>query len=482
VKGLLDRLRRWLHASGIALGRHEADRLRRWREDALLRRVVRNSGYLTSSNTVAAALSFVQGIFIARLLGVNGLGELTAIISFVTAVNVLLSFRMSEVVVRYLAPIQVPRISQNSEGEMEGGAIVKGAALIEAATSLVAFLVLVLLSGWAAQTFVKDPAAQPLVVFYGLIILSNLIFETSRGVLQAYGQFGRFAVINLSATILTFVIVLATALFIKEATVGLVLAAYVAGKTLAGVAVVVLAVGLLNQRIPGWTHAPLRAYGAWRGLFGFAVNTNLNATVNLFVRDNLPLYVAALTTPTQTGYFKLAQSLTNLLMLPIDPFIWPTYTEITHAISHGHLASARRLLKRVSAISAAWVLAAGGAMVLFGWWLIPLIYGAEYSPAYLGMVILLVGYGFASVFGWNRPLLLALGRPSFPVITSAIVGAVELVLLFSLVPKSGYLVAAALLSAYLIVSIAINVWRGATELRQRERLSKDTAGHEVSLS
>jgi O-antigen/teichoic acid export membrane protein len=468
-------------------------RLRRWREDTLLRRVVRNSSYLSSSNTIAAGLSFVQGIIIARLLGVSGLGELTVIITFVTAVNVLLSFRMSEVVVRHVnqalatplhsaaRPAEPPN-SVNLGGEMQAAAIVKGAALIEALTSLVAFLVLILLSGWAAQTFVKDPAAQSLIVFYGLIILSNLIFETSRGVLQAYGQFGRFAIINLSATILTFGIVLAAALFMKQATVQMVLAAYVAGKTLSGVAVIVLAVGLLNQRLPGWTRVPLRAYSAWRGLMSFAVNTNLNATVNLFVRDNIPLYIAALTTPVQTGYFRIGLSLTNMLMLPIDPFIWPTYTEITHAISHGHLASARRLLKRVSAISAAWVLAAGGAMVLLGWWLIPLIYGPQYGPVYPGMVILVIGYGFASVFGWNRPLLLALGRPSFPVITSAIVGAAELLLIFSLVPKSGYLVAAALLSAYLIISIAINVWRGTTELRERERASNDTADREVTVS
>jgi O-antigen/teichoic acid export membrane protein len=258
-----------------------------------------------------------------------------------------------------------------------------------------------------------------------------------------------------------------------------VLAAYVAGKTLAGVAVVLLAADLLNKRLPGWARVPIRVYTAWRGLMNFALNTNLNATVNLFVRDNLPLYIAALTTPLGTGYFKIALSLTNMLMLPIEPFIWPTYTEITQAISHGHLASAKRLLRRVSAISAGWVLAAGGGMILLGWWLIPIVYGPQYAPAYPAVLILTMGYGFANVFGWNRPLLLALGRPSFPVITAAIVGAVELALIFSLVPRTGYLVASALLSTYLIVSIAINVWRGANELRQRELSTKDTAGQEL---
>jgi O-antigen/teichoic acid export membrane protein len=464
-------------------------RLRRWREDPLLHRVVRNSSYLSSSNAIAAGLSLIQGILIARLLGVAGLGELTIIITFVTAVNVLLSFRMSEVVVRYLSPLLAAPLppkppSMQIEAEYEGGereaaAIIKGAAAIEALTSLAAFAVLVLLSGWAAQTFARDPALQPLIVFYGLIILANVVFETSRGVLQAYGEFGRFAVVNLSQTILTFGIIIISALVTERATLPLVVAAYVAGKTLSGISAVMLAAGLLNQRLPGWQRVSISAHSGWRGLMRFALSTNLNATVNLFVRDNLPLYIAALTSAAATGWFKVALSLTNMLMLPVEPFIWPTYTEITRAISQGHLASARRLLRRVSALSAGWVLVSGMGMALLGWWLIPLVYGRAYAPVYPAVLILLAGYGFANIFGWNRPLLLALGRPAFPLINAAVVGGVELALIFGAVPHYGYLVASALLSLYLIVSIAINVWRGASELRHRALSAPGTAGQET---
>jgi O-antigen/teichoic acid export membrane protein len=76
------------------------------------------------------------------------------------------------------------------------------------------------------------------------------------------------------------------------------------------------------------------------------------------------------------------------------------------------------------------------------------------------LLILLVGYGFASIFQWNRPLLLALGKPAYPVIVSFFVGLVELALIFTLVPQFGYLSLAAILSAYFVVSIGIIVWRG----------------------
>jgi O-antigen/teichoic acid export membrane protein len=436
------------------------DRLASWRSDPLLRRVVKHSSYLSSSNTVAAGLSFIQGILAARLLGVDNLGEITAVIAFVTAVNNLFSFRMSEVVVKHFAP---PLAAGRNE---EAAAVAKGAGMAEAGTSILAFLIMLLLAPWAAKTFIKDAEAAKWIVFYGVIILSNIIFETSRGILQSTHRFGQFASINLAQSILTFAIVV-VAFLTSTVSVPFLLAAYIAGKTLAGIAIIVMAVRALNENLPGWRRAPLRAFSGWRGMFSFAFNTNLNGTVNLFVRDNIPLYIASLTSTTGVGYFRIAMSFINLLMLPVEPFISPTYTEITRTIAEKNYTLTRQLLRRVSSLVAVWVAAAGGFIVLFGWWLIPFLYGEEYAPAYPTAVLLLIGYGMANIFSWNRPLLLALGKPTFPLVVAASVGAVELALIFRLVPLYGYLAAAAILSGYLFVSVGINVWRGLTEIRNR---------------
>ena len=108
-------------------------------------------------------------------------------------------------------------------------------------------------------------------------------------------------------------------------------------------------------------------------------------------------------------------------------------------------------------------------MALFGSWLIPFVYKPTSSPAYPAVLILLIGYGFANILNWNRPLLLALGMPGFPLGVAFVVGIVELGLTILLVPQSGYLMQAAILSGFFIVSISINVWRGLTEIRKRER-------------
>jgi O-antigen/teichoic acid export membrane protein len=217
----------------------------------------------------------------------------------------------------------------------------------------------------------------------------------------------------------------------------------------------------------GWMRTPLSLVRDWREIISFALNTNLNGTVTLIVRDSAPLFLAPFAAPAEVGYFKLALSLVNMVTLPIEPFIWPTYAEITETIAHAQWDATKRLLRRVSVIAAAWTLAAGGGLALIGWLLIPILYGADSAPAYLPTVILLIGFGFANILHWNRPLLLALGKPAFPLLASALVGAIEIILIFLLVPTTGYIGMSWLMSGYFIFSIGIIVWRGLAEIHRQ---------------
>ncbi len=96
-----------------------------WKDDRLLGAVIRNSGYLFSSSTIAMILTSVQGILAAVLLGPSDYGALGILILFATSVNRLLSFRMGEVVIRYAG-------SALERGERtQAAAVVKAAGLSE---------------------------------------------------------------------------------------------------------------------------------------------------------------------------------------------------------------------------------------------------------------------------------------------------------------------------------------------------------------
>ena len=436
-----------------------------WQRDPLLRSVIRSSGYLFSSNSVMAVLSMLQGILIIRLVGMEGLGVVTIITTLTSNIYRLLSFRMSEVVVRFLGS------ALEQQESTRASAIVRWAIIVESCTSIIAFLILIILSPWAVQIFGLNPGSQYLFVLYGIVLLGNLTYETSTGVLQSLRKFDRLAKINIVQSLLTAGIILIA--FITRQGVLMVLVAYLAGKIFTGLAVSFAAkVGLDGVLGKKWWRISNSLPGDQRELFMFAVNTNLNGTVNLLVRDNIPLLLGALRNQIEVGYFKLALSIINLVMLPVEPFIWPTYTEITRTIAARYWLLTRQLLRRVSLIAAVWTFLAGGFVAIFGNWLIPLIYKPSSSPAYPAVLILLIGYGFANILNWNRPLLLALGKPSFPLIVAALVGLVEIGLTLWLVPQYGYLMQSAILSGFFIVSISIIVWRGLSEIRTQEKVDR----------
>lgn len=429
-----------------------------WRSDPLLRRVVKNSSHLFSSSAVGALLSFAQGILAARLIGVPALGLVTTVITFASNINRFLTFRMSEVVVKRLN-------AALAEGRKDqGAAAVKAALFIEIGTSIAAYLVLLALSGWAAQTFAADFLSDPLTVtlfqFYGIILLTNLATETSTGVLQAARRFHWIARLNILQGLATAAIILYA--FVFQRGVYEIVLAYVIGKTINGLGLALLAqIELRSLLGADWWKTSLRLLPEKRAMFMFMLNTNLNGTVNLFTRDNFPLYVAWLLSSTQVGYYRLAQMLINFIILPLDPLIWPTYAEITQTIAQKQWDATRRILRRVSIITGSIVLAVGLGLALTGWFLLPFFYGQQAAPAYPVLLILLVGYGFASIFQWNRPLLLALGKPGYPVLIALLVGIIELTLMFTLVPSTDSMfLLAAIFAGYFVVSIGLTAWRG----------------------
>lgn len=427
-----------------------------WKQDNLLRRVVRNSGYLIAGNALS---TMVQSILSGRLLGILGFGILGAAIEFATNINRLFSFRMGEMVVKYMGQFM-------AEGRRDrAAAVFKAAVLLETASSILAYLLIVLLSPLAASLILKDAALAPLISFYALAMLANFALESSTGFLQAADRFRSQALIGFLQSLLTAGIILYA--YIAKGDIWLVMGAYLAGKAFNGLGLAAYAFWRARQVFgPGWWRASFRLLPPQREFWRFAWSANFSGTVTMVTRDSESVWISALAGPAAAGYYKTAKAVINLVTVPITPFITAAYPAINRAVAEHAWARLRRLLKRLTILSAAWTGAAALGLTLLGGWLITTFYGAGFAPAYPALLLLLVGYGFANIFYWNRNLLLSFGLPDYPLKVTAFAGAVKLLLTFLLVPRFGYLMEAALLSAFFIVSIGLIVRRGLKEINR----------------
>lgn len=433
-----------------------------WNEDRLLQSIIRNTGYLFSSNTITMVLGMVQSILAARLLGVAALGVLGTITVFASTINRLFSFRMGDLVVKYFGGYM------EEKDLPRAASLIKVALLTESVTSILAFLVLLLLAPIAAAIFAKDPSVTIWFRVYGVFILGSLIDETAVAVLHVTDHFRSQAILNLVQSILTALIIGAAFLF--EAGLPLVLFAYLMGKIVLGFGGVFLAFRSLRQVLgERWWRQPMAQLPPWPELARFAVSTNLSTTINLVVRDSEQLWVAYFLSPLAAGYYKIALAVVNMVVMPITPFISTTYPRISASVAVRKWEQLRSLLRRVTTISGVWTAAAAAGLIVLGRWFIQLMYGAEYLPAHPILLMLLVGYGFANVLFWNRPLLLAFGKPMVPFYAMAVFGLVKVVLAFFVVPVWGAMGEAVLLSGYFVFSVGWIVLAGMRELRRGEQ-------------
>jgi O-antigen/teichoic acid export membrane protein len=332
---------------------------------------------------------------------------------------------------------------------------------------VLAFVLIWFLAPLGAQFFVHDPNLADWFRVYGLIVLTNLIYESATGVLQIFDHFRIIAVTTAAQSALTLGIIIG-AVLLKQGLVAVVIA-YMGGKVLGSVVITLAAMRVARQAWgPGWWRTPLSLLKTERrSLLTFAFSTNLSSTISLISKDSEVLWVSAFLGTTEAGYYKTAMAFTNLLQIPISPLPKATFPELAREIARKNWENVRYVLRQGSRLAAAYSLPVALALLIFGRPIIQLTYGSAYLPAYPALLLLLVGYTFTNIFYWNRVALLALARPVFPTLVNFSGMLLKISLIFVMVPIYGYLAFAALLSGYYIYTVGIAAARVFIDLRAR---------------
>lgn len=431
----------------------------------LMQRVMRNSGYLFTGSTLSAAMSMLQGILAARLLGVQTFGVLGIITVFASVINRLTSFRMSELVVNYVGEFT------SRDEPARAAATVKAAAAAEAVSSVLAFGLISLLAPVGARYLAHDPSMVGLFTLYGSMVLAHLVVETSAGVLQYLDEFRLQAWVQVGQSGLTLALILAAVL--AKAGLSAVVWAYLVGKVAWAIAITISAwIAARRQWGPGWWRAPLSSiFDRRREMARFALSTNLTGTLTLVTRDSEVLWLGALTSPLQVGYYKVALAILNIVLIPVQPLISTTYREVAREVATRRWENVRYLLRSGSLIAAAYSLAAAGGLAVFGVWVVSL-WGSEFLPeSYLALLVLLPGVVVVSVFYWNRSVLLPLGLPEYPTKVTLAAALAKVVLIFLLVPRLGAVGMAISLGSFFIGSAVLLVWKTLREIQRKAALS-----------
>lgn len=428
------------------------------RSDASFTQILVNSGWLLSANVVGMLLNLVQGVLVARTLGVEEYGVLGLVMTFVTVINSFTSFRMGEFVIKFMSDAL-------ALGHKDEAAItIKVAMGIEASASILAFAIVFALAPLGAQWFVQIPEGQILIITYAIIILGNLVSETSTGVLQVFKQFQMQSIMTFISRVVSLLAV-GIAFLLGQGLWGILVAYLMSNLISASMLLVVTLVQTRRHLGSDWWHISINTMnGKWRSAANFAFSTNLSTTLSLVTKNSDLLWLGFFRSPAEVGYYKLATSLAGLVFLPVGPLGQTVYPQAAHYVALGEWAKFKNLLQKASLLVSIYVIPAGILVSIFSPWLISTFYGNQFAPAAIALAILLVGSAFANTFFWSRPALLVINLPEYPTKINVLIAVLKVIGVFLLVPTFGYVGNAVLLTILYLVGVTLSVLKVRREV------------------
>lgn len=428
-------------------------------DSEFMRRILRNSSYLVSATVVTAAIGFVQNAIQFRVLGVAGIGLLAAIVAFANVINRFTAFRIDELVIKYV------RLYVERKEPLKAAAVYKLAALLEAGGSLLAFVLIYVLAPLGVQFFSDVSGVEALFVLYGTLVLINLSYDSSDGILQVFNRFDAKSVIDVCQSLLR--LGLTVWVFYTGGGLMHMILAELAGRLLRSLAVVILALRTARREWgAAWWRTPINVLQSdRRSLLTFAFSTNLSATVSLVAKDSEDLWVNAFLGNLSGGIYAAARSLIGLLQIPISPLPSTTYPELSRAVAQDNWQAVRGVLRRGTLLAALYSLPVAVLLIVFGRQVISAYQGPDFLPAYVPLVVLTLGYTVVNLFYWSRAALLAFNRPVYPTLVNFAGMLLKIAGVFAFA-KYGAVGFAALLSGYYIFTVGLSVLRIEQDLRR----------------
>lgn len=436
-----------------------------------VQRIIRNSSYLVSATVLAAGMGMIQGAIQARTfynnteLGIAGIGLLAAIANFTNILNRLTSFRIDELVIRYV------RLYQERGETQKAAAVYKLAAILEALGAVAAFGLILWLAPLGVRLFSDLSGVESWFILYGSLALINLVFDSSDGILKVFDRFDAKSVIEVVQSALRLGLT-ALVLITGGGLLELILAE-LAGRLLRSLAVVWLALRTVRQKWGAdWLRTPFSVLAEdRRSLLTFAFSTNLSASISLVAKDSEDLWVNAILGNVVGGFYNVARTLNGILQIPVSPLPATTYPELSRAVAQKDWRSVSTVLKRGSLLASLYSLPVTAFLILFGRTLIGLYLGPAYTAAdiqsvYQILVILLLGFSLVNIFYWNRAALLAFNRPVYPTLVNFVGMLLKVAIILVWGAALGPTGFALVLIGYYLFTIALAVLRVLSDVRR----------------
>lgn len=417
-------------------------------------RIVEHMAWLASGKGVGAVLSLFYIAIVTRTLGPADFGRFTLIVGASTAINLIVSFNVWQVIVKYGQPYVRDRDPAGL-----GRLVALCAAMDLTAAIAGCGIAAVATLGFGGALGLPDNLALQALGFAAVMMLT--IRSTPTGILRLLNRFDAAAFSETMIPIMRMAGALVV-LFAGPAIPAFLLAWAIAELSCAA-AYWTFAIRAAREEVgalrPRGFPAMLREA---KGLPGFMLVTNASSTLQAMAQQAPVLLSGAFSGPAAAGFYRLGNQLVQSVMKISTMASRSLYSELAHVHANYSRAELRALFRKAALITMGAGAVGALAILLIGKPILLAMSGPAYAEAFPLLAVLgvasainLAGVGF-------EPLLLATDGARLSLTVRVITIAVLLSGLFILLPRQGAIGAAHAVLAAAIVNfllMGLATWR-----------------------
>lgn len=398
-------------------------------------RFFRKSAWGIAANGILIGLGIVQVGIVTRMLGVEQYGVYAVITVFPNLVQGFAGFRTWDFVARYCT-----EALEAGDGVRAGDIALIGWS-VDGAVALLTILIVLIGGRWYLHSTLGATAALPLVYICALISVANAGLSTSQALLRVFDRFDWLFWHSAGTAALRLGLMTAV-YFLHPGLTGVVIAATLTSFVAAASAVLLsLIQGRrylrfdISRRLWHFVQRHAREFASFLGA-GY-----VDASAQVLAANLDTVLLARMGGAAEAGLYRAARLLIANSMNLLTPMIQAILPDLQRSLSLSRGELKRRLIGLTVSVGAVATLGAATTSVLAPW-LLRIVLGAEFAGAATAVRIMIWSVAlFGSVF-WLSPLMLSLKRPWARTRAMLLSTAVQIGLLFVLVPTHGHVGAA----------------------------------------
>ncbi len=395
----------------------------------ILRRVLANAGMLLGGRTINAILGLAYMAVVARALGVSEMGVLVLIHAFALFLGEVVKFQSWQTVLQYgarpLAAGDTPRFQQVLRFTL---ALDIASTLLGMALGVIGAFAFSGSLGWGAD-------AAPAAALYML----SLVFMVSATPIGLLRLFDRFDVMANQAALVSLVRLIGSGVaWWLHGGLESFLAAWALGSVVAYAYLLAAAWRELHTRrlLEGFAWNGPFTQGL-PGIWRFAWNTNLAATLEVALTHVVTLVVGMMVGPGAAAFWRIGRQIADAIAKPAKLLVPALYPELARLRVEERHDDMWRLVKRVGVLAGGVGLLVLLVAVLAGGPLLTLVMGEAFAPA-ASVMTWQVAAAVVAIFALPlEPMLVSLGKPGAAVRVHLAVGVTFLISLPFLIEAFG---------------------------------------------